>query len=64
MLKKKSLELMNSTNRACVHKQELIVLIKVSVEDVEQTERECPESSPFLNVNIDTQAGFGKKKID
>lgn len=56
------MELINSTNSACVHKRELIVLIKVSVEEVEQTERECPESPPFLIVNIDTQAGFEKKK--
>lgn len=37
---------LNSTNSACVHKRELIVVIKVSVEEVEQTERECPESPP------------------
>lgn len=49
---------MNSTKCACVHKWELIVLINVSVEEVEQTERECPESPPFLNVNIDTRSGF------
>lgn len=60
--KKKSMKIINSTNSACVHKRELIVLIKVSVEEVEQTESECPESPPFLNVNIDTHAGFGRKK--
>lgn len=56
------MELINSTNSACVHKQELIVLIKVSVEEVEQTERECPESPPFIIVNIDTRQGLKKKK--
>lgn len=56
------MELINSTNRACVHKQELIVLMKVSMEEVEQTERECPESPLFFNVNIDTHSEFEKNK--
>lgn len=53
--------LINSTNSACVHKQELIVLINVSAEEVEQTERDCPKSPSFLSVNIDTHARFEKK---